>query len=77
MGARLLLPRSGDPVELQPRVRVQVPQSGPMAYMESELGVVSEDVWDHISWMSPTAWDDGQGQASVMDLWSTPGWWQL
>ncbi|KAH2277429.1 hypothetical protein KXW96_002420 [Aspergillus fumigatus] len=70
-------PERGYPVELQPRVRVQVPQSGPMAYMESELGVVSEDVWDHISWMSPTAWDDGQGQASVMDLWSTPGWWQL
>ncbi|EAW16458.1 putative C6 transcription factor [Aspergillus fischeri NRRL 181] len=63
------------PVDLQPRV--QVPQTVPMAYTGNELGVSSQDVWDYISWVSPTAWTDVQGQASTMDLWSTPGWWQL
>ncbi|GFF40287.1 hypothetical protein IFM58399_05870 [Aspergillus lentulus] len=63
------------PAHLQPGV--QVPQTVPVAYAGNELGVSSQDVWDYISWVSPTAWADVQGQASTMDLWSTPGWWQI
>ncbi|KAF7168673.1 hypothetical protein CNMCM5623_001613 [Aspergillus felis] len=63
------------PVGLQSRV--QVPQTIPMAYTGNELGVSSQDVWDYITWAGNTAWADVQGQASTMDLWSTPGWWQV
>jgi hypothetical protein len=63
------------PVDLQSGV--QVSQSVPAAYSGNELGGSSQDVWDYISWVGPTAWADVQGQASTMDLWSTPGWWQV
>ncbi|PKX95105.1 putative C6 transcription factor [Aspergillus novofumigatus IBT 16806] len=56
---------------------VQVPQTVPVAYAGNELGLSSQDVWDCINWVTPAAWADVQGQASTIDLWSTPGWWQL
>ncbi|GFF23681.1 lactose regulatory protein LAC9 [Aspergillus udagawae] len=63
------------PVDL--RSGIQVPQTVPVAYTGNELGVSSQDVWDYISWAGHTAWTDVQGQASTMDLWSTPVWWQV
>ncbi|KAF7128384.1 hypothetical protein CNMCM5793_003114 [Aspergillus hiratsukae] len=63
------------PVDLQSGVHVS--QTVPMAYTGNELGVSSLDVWDYITWTGNTAWADVQGQTSTMDLWSTPGWWQV
>ncbi|RHZ63552.1 hypothetical protein CDV55_104814 [Aspergillus turcosus] len=63
------------PVDLQSGA--QVLQTVPVAYTGNELGVSSLDVWDYITWAGHTAWSDVQGQTSTMDLWSTPGWWQV
>lgn len=63
------------PVDLQSGV--QIPQTIPMADTGNELGMSSLDVWDYITWAGNTGWADVQGQASTMDLWSTPGWWQV